>query len=335
MKKYFIKNRKFGIIGVFVLGGFFLAVFLVVDFRVTKADLDSGTNIHPTTLFPTSDYHWAWNDEIGWIDFHSTHNVNVHSRFLEGWASSSVGEIVLNCHTQPGVPSDNCNDPDVMEWGVENDGSGYLSGLAWNDTIGWISFCGRGSSIDCVLHDYQVMLGQSSNNGEDAPPSYFRSYAWNDIVGWIAFDCRDYYGEGSGCSTYKVGTDWFSTSTYGILNSAIIDTGEIKGVQINSIIWKGSLPIGTAVSFQLAAATSTDGLLVSPTFLGPGGLATAFYNTIYPPSVLDSPGVYRVNIDNISDFTDKRYFRYRVRLKSNQTQTLTPRIDEVTVSWSP
>lgn len=341
MKGYLKGNKTVGIFSVFVLGGVILTVFLVTGFRVTKANPDPGTNIHPTenplyappTLYSNSNYSWGWSDPIGWIDFHSTHNVIVHSEYLEGWASSSIGEIALNCATLPGGSS-NCSGP-AGNWGVKNNGRGYISGWAWNDAIGWISFAGSSTVWNEIQHAtttiyWNVGVHPSSSTGIDEPPSNFYNYAWNDIVGWISFSC----GTPSECllsgSDYKVATDWFATSTYGTLESAIIDTGIVKGVQINSIIWKGNLPVTTGVSFKLAAATSTSGPWI---FLGPNGSISSYYNSY--ATVFDSPGVYRVKIDNISDFTNKRYFKYLVRLKSDPDQALTPRIDEVTVNWSP
>ncbi|MBI5306407.1 four helix bundle protein [Candidatus Wolfebacteria bacterium] len=150
-----------------------------------------------------STYKWAWNDLIGWIDFgFSTGNVKVYSDRLEGYASSSAGFIALNCNSTPN--NDICG---TSNFKVSNDGSGNLSGWAWNDGIGWISFCGNasggstlsGSNWICPSSPtYQVVI--SASTGE------FSGWAWNDIKGWISFNCSNT----GACGTvdYKVKTDW-------------------------------------------------------------------------------------------------------------------------------
>ena len=48
--------------------------------------------------------HWAWNDAVGWIQFNTTISypemtVNVISAQLQGYASSSAGEVSVDCAT--------------------------------------------------------------------------------------------------------------------------------------------------------------------------------------------------------------------------------------------
>ena len=87
---------------------------------------------------------WSWNDVIGWTDFHdsSIHNIEVGVGEIKGWASSAVGYIVFNCSTTPN--GDICGSNNFK---VNNDGNGLLSGFAWNENIGWISFCGNSTSV--------------------------------------------------------------------------------------------------------------------------------------------------------------------------------------------
>lgn len=146
---------------------------------------------------------WAWNDLIGWLDFgYAVGNVKVYNDRLEGYASSSVGNIALNCNSTP--KNDICA---TSNFKVSNDGSGNLAGWAWNDGIGWVSFCGNasggstlsGSNWVCPASPtYQVSI--SASTGE------FSGWAWNDIKGWVSFNCSNT----STCGTvnYKVKTDW-------------------------------------------------------------------------------------------------------------------------------
>ncbi len=63
-----------------------------------------------------------------------------------------------------------------------------LSGYAWSDNIGWISFnCANNNS--CVISNYKVEI-------DDA--GYFKGYAWSDNIGWIGFEAADVSGCPSG-----------------------------------------------------------------------------------------------------------------------------------------
>jgi hypothetical protein len=136
-------------------------------------------------------YRYAWNDIIGWIDFGTYGNVTLSpNATTTGYASSSVGQIALDCATSP---SATC----LHQYGVVQDNSGNLSGFAWNDGIGWISFnCSseistsspNGSCASQGGFDYKVTI--DSNTG------FFSGWAWNDIVGWISFNC-DHTADGT------------------------------------------------------------------------------------------------------------------------------------------
>jgi len=60
----------------------------------------------------------------------------------------------------------------------------YLSGYAWSDTIGWISFSNctdPSTSTGCTGIPYQVTYDDSNN------PADLDGYAWSSNVGWIHF----------------------------------------------------------------------------------------------------------------------------------------------------
>jgi len=197
--------------------------------------VDAATNIDST-------YRYAWNDTIGWIDFYSTGNVSVSSTQLTGYASSSVGYIALNCNSTPN--GDICA---TRNFKVSNDGSGNLSGWAYNDGIGWISF-----ASSTATSTYQVSVSPTTGD--------FSGWAWNDVVGWISFNC---FGTNtcppSGPSDYKVKTNWQAVSASGNLTSSIFDTGVTNGTAINTIMWQGNQPAGTSVKFQIASVNSLTG----------------------------------------------------------------------------
>lgn len=285
-----IKNAKIFLFLLFI----FAFLFFIFDFSYAATNISS-----------TSTEHFAWNDAIGWIDFYATNNVNVENAQLVGYASSSVGAIALNCNSTP-----NGNICGTSNFKVANDGAGNLTGWAWNDGIGWISF---DSASATSTYTYQVTVSPSTGD--------FSGWAWNDAVGWISFNCLNT----SSCATsnYKVNTSWRAYPLTASLTSSIFDTGIASGTAVNTIMWQGNQPAGTSVKFQIASSNSSSGPW---SYLGTDGTA----NTYYSPSNADIP----VQI-NLTQHNNKRYFRYLIFLYSNVAKTLSPRVDDVIVNWSP
>lgn len=257
--------------------------------------------------------YYAWNDVVTWIDFGEP-TTTVTTDLVNGWASSSVGDISLNCAAVPGNPSGVCGNSNYK---VFNDGSGRLSGWGWNDSVGWLSFCGGASTADCPGSEiYRVTIEPRT-----ATQSAMYGYAWNDLLGWISFNCSD----PGFCDdyNYKVVTSWTPTSTQGWLESTTFDTGMAKGVQFNSFIWKGDLPAETEVRFQFAMSNSSSGPW---NYMGPDGSPASFY---VPAANVSTRFVPTTN------YTNYRYFRYKIFVESDTAQTATPRVDDVIVNWSP
>lgn len=280
---------------------FFLALSVLTLVALMRAPFAAAT----TNISATTTEHWSWNDLIGWMDYYNTDTVTVTSQKISGYASSSAGDISLDCLTTR--IGDICSQSDYK---VSNDGNGSLSGWGWNDTYGWVSFwCGNHNG--CGQSNYRVLI----------TAGVFSGYAWNDVVGWVSFNCS---GPPDQCSTsnYKVVTSWVSTSTSATLDSSTFDTGVSGGAQVNSILWQGNQPAGTTVKFQIAASSSSTGPW---NYKGPLGTANDYYVT--DPNV--SKDVHYTLHNNA------RYFRYRVTLVSDQAQTLTPRVDDIIVNWSP
>jgi len=164
---------------------------------------------------------FAWSENIGWISFNSTNcDVNGNGTY-EGAAESAPA----SCPTSGAV----------IPYGVNLDigGTNNLSGYAWSENIGWISFqaadvagCPAGvcqprligtdfygwaralsfgggwdgwislncaNSVVCGASNYKISL-----NGVD-----FEGWAWGgDVVGWISFNCIN--SGVCGVSNYKV-----------------------------------------------------------------------------------------------------------------------------------
>ena len=289
--KIFMKNA----IGIFILVFIFgLNLFLLTNIA------ESATNISAST---TS--HWAWSDIIGWLDFYNTDTITVSLLNLTGYASSSAGDISIDCHTTRS--GDICGTSDYQ---VTNDGSGNLSDWGWNDQYGWISFdCNN--TDGCGTSNYRVYIDANGN---------FQNYAWNDTIGWISFNCANTGTCAS--SDYRVLTTWTATSAVATLDSTTYDTGSANGAQLNSVLWHGDLPASTAVRFQFAVSNSSSGPW---SFMGTDGTSNTYYNTGPDASLkLD----YNL-------FNNNRYFRYKIFLISDQSQRSTPTVDEVLINWSP
>lgn len=286
----------------------FWGVTLVISLVAAALFAIYGVVLAATNISATPEEHFAWNDVIGWIDFYSTNTVEVSSTKLTGYASSSAGDISLDCAT-----TRSGNICGTSNYSVLNDGLGNLSGWGWNDAYGWISFCGGLSSSDCPGSTaYRVLI--------DPDTGVFTNYAWNDVVGWISFNCAD--PGVCGTSNYKVKTSWIATSTSGTVESNIYDTGAAAGAQLNSFLWHGNQPTGTRVEFQFASSNSTSGPW---TFIGPDGTANSYYTVAPDTSENIGLGLH----------TNRRYFRYKIILYSDKAQRLSPRVDEVVVNWSP
>jgi hypothetical protein len=308
-----------------------IVVTVVIGFR-SQQGRAAATNINPSATSSV-----AWDDVSGWWDFHATDNVVVRGTRLEGYASSSVGDISLDCATTRignicgtsnyGV----CNGPGPHNADgtcPSGDASGNLTGWGWNDTVGWVSFncdqSSQGGSNNCVSSNYKVTVNQ--NTGD------FGGYAWNDTDGWISFNCADPGTCGS--SYYKVNTLWRATSTLGYLNSSIFDTRDPQGATLKGLIWNGDSPANTCVNFQIAASQSTSGPW---SYIGPSGDNSSYYGASCSQSINGGTGCAPVNTPicvNSSQFNNYRYYRYRAQLQSNLIQTLTPKVDDVILNFS-
>ena len=126
----------------------------------------------------SSTHHYAWNNQVGWIDFaYSGGNVQVPigEGDLKGLAYvlSDSHWISLNC-----ISTDSC---DSIDYKATSSTDGILSGWAWSENFGWISFnCSNDDS--CASSDYGVTVATST--GE------FNDYAYSENIGWISFNCK-------------------------------------------------------------------------------------------------------------------------------------------------
>lgn len=126
----------------------------------------------------SNNYHYAWSENIGWIDFaYPGSYVHVPTRDgeLTGFAYvlSDNHWISLNC-----LSTDSCS---TVDYKVSSDAFGDLSGWAWSENFGWISFNCLADNT-CSFSDYKVT--KDNETGE------FNGYAWSENIGWISFNCE-------------------------------------------------------------------------------------------------------------------------------------------------
>ena len=127
-------------------------------------------------------YHYAWSGNYGWIDFaYPGGNVRVPigAGDLNGGAYvlSNSSWISLNC-----AYTDSCSS---VSYKVSSDANGNLSGWAWSESFGWLSFS---SSTDGSTVDYGVTVATTTTANYQA--GEFDGYAWSENIGWISFNCK-------------------------------------------------------------------------------------------------------------------------------------------------
>ncbi|MDP3902055.1 MAG: hypothetical protein Q8Q21_00520 [bacterium] len=124
------------------------------------------------------------------------------------------------------------------------------------------------------------------------------------------------------------------TGTYvvsGLVYSSIFDTGT-SGAAYNSILWKGSLGTGNTgkVRFQMATSNSSSGPW---NYIGGAGCdGSGWFEPASPYA--NTPA----EIKCYPQLNNKRYYRYKVQICSNDCDTggdYTPTVTDVVVSWSP
>jgi len=144
-------------------------------------------------------YHYAWSENIGWIDFaYPGGNVKVPigAGDLTGaaYVLSNSSWISLNCLT-----TNSCSS---VQYKVSSDANGNLSGWAWSEAFGWISFS---STTDGSTVNYGIKVATTTTANYEA--GEFDGYAWSENIGWISFNCKTGGSSGENiCSTsnYRV-----------------------------------------------------------------------------------------------------------------------------------
>lgn len=293
--------------------------------------LGSLISFGPGTVAPADPNHYAYAENLGWIDFNPTGgNVQVTDSALTGYAwSENAGWISLNCAND----NDNC----LPSYKVLNDGSGNLSGYAYAENIGWINFDPMYGGTD-----YGVKIDSSGN---------FTGYAWGENAGWVSFNCSNSNScANNGGYDYKVLTTWRYPYDQGTNDTATITIntqpsgiGSVDNVLTHqpAVLLKDShgtnMADGTSVVVSLASgtgtlegtkvATTTDGVATfinlgyskpgeAFTILFTAGSATATSNSIGPltagalQSIVISPANSNMTVCQSETYTAKGFDQY-------------------------
>ena len=109
-----------------------------------------------------------------------------------------------------------------------------------------------------------------------------------------------------------------TTTASGWLESATLDTQVNGGAAINSVLWQGSQPTGTNVTFQIAMSNSDSGPW---SYAGYDGSGSTYF----------SPASPNISVD-VENFHNYRYFRYKIFL--NPSGGVGPTVTDAIINWS-
>jgi len=220
MKRFFEKNK------IFFISLSFLIIFSFFLFNDHKIPVEAGTYD-----ISTQDGHnvsgFAWNSNIGWISFNSI-DCDVDGDGTYEGASEDGGPAPNGCPTSGSVHN----------YGVYIDSvTGDISGFAWSENVGWISFnrntsyCAGGDNIGkacSVAGDCPSSSCGGSSNGVTGDPQTtpyntgsgaIAKYdsvnhtidGWAKILsmgddGWVSLNCTN-DGDTCGTSDYGISAD--------------------------------------------------------------------------------------------------------------------------------
>jgi hypothetical protein len=166
------------------------------NIEVTDLNFSYLTTLLTEALPP---YEFAWsggassnneNEGVGWVDFKPSIGqvkIPIGTGDFYGLAHipSTDAYISLNC-----LSTNSCSG---VQYKVSSDASGNLSGWAWSDLYGWISFNSTDTTSSIA---YKVTMSSSTG--------IFSGWAWSENIGWLSFNCAN--SEVNSCATvsYKL-----------------------------------------------------------------------------------------------------------------------------------
>jgi len=231
-------------------------------------------------------HQWAWsgggssnniNEGTGWINFNSNQSavwVPLGTGEFLGMAEilSTGSFISLNC-----ASTNSCS---TVDYKVTSNAYGQLSGWAWSDMLGWVSFDWQDTSSTVP---YSVSV--SSSTGD------FSGWAWSENIGWVSFNCANL--EVNSCATvsYKVkaNKDRGATMSSIYVNLSMSSRSAISAFNFSDT-YSFSVPLMplsniTVTNLSTSAGTSTVTFTITGTNFISGAkakLSRAGYSDIYP-----------------------------------------------------
>jgi len=114
-------------------------------------------------------YNLVWGENVGWVNLRARRaDLRIGSNVLAGWIwLENCGWVCVGDGNL--LDGKRYSNRSRRDWGINNDGRGNLSGYAWSEVTGWISFSSSHS---------RVYLDEAGR---------FCGYAWGENVGWIQF----------------------------------------------------------------------------------------------------------------------------------------------------
>ena len=233
---------------------------------------------------------------------------------------------------------------------VKTSSSENVSGYAWSENIGWISFnCTNQDTCGSV--DYGVDIAQDG---------IFSGHAWSEHVGWISFNASDLSGcpsgtcqaemnlgtgEISGWAKVLTSDEWISlrgtTPDYGLsLNMA---TKKFEGwawgsdvvgwVSFNCINQGVCATSDYKVIAMFSLPPSAENLSVNQGDYCSSPLHPTFSWTFSDPDLGDTQEAYQVQVDNNSNFSSPELDSDKVISSSNSYSTPSPLSYNATYYW--
>lgn len=177
-----------------------------------------------------------------------------------------------------------------------------------------------------------VPTGGSISVGYVTSPTTCSSAGYDTTLGSIFSNTNSHVGDINAYNTKicATGSATAQLPISGVFSSSVFDTtANSSSVGYNSIMWKGIMGTGK-VLFQLATSASSTG----PWNYYGGSTCGAFdwFQSAGPNTPIELKGA-----DCFSNWNNKRYFRYKVKICSGDCSTsgaTSPVIDKIIINWS-
>ena len=131
------------------------------------------------------EFKYGWGDRLGWVDFRVFDgSLRIGGNILSGWIRIEKAGLVYLGNGKPRDGFQYANS-DHLDYGVNNDGSGNLSGWGWGEKFGWINFdeatIDREGNISGRAYSNKIGVLLFSSSGPVEFAVRTDPYPWADI----------------------------------------------------------------------------------------------------------------------------------------------------------